>query len=187
MVREVHITDARANLAREAYYNNKSLAMGFPLAEVLAAMRRLPMLTNENYSPKLDESSDERCCWLFFFTSYSPIQDLKKFWMRIRIKGVKFCGLGSGSRSLFLPKISVYLHQKSKKRTLAQIKMQIRILNHAFWAFILTILLKLLICIHETCGSGYSEFESGFGMLSRIRNTAEGIFLDIFVIKNNQQ
>ena len=78
MVREVHITDARANLACEAYYNNKSIAMGFPAAPIPAGMRNLPLLTNGDYSPKLDGSSDERCCWLFFFTSYS-IFDLFKY------------------------------------------------------------------------------------------------------------
>ena len=47
------------------------------------------------------------------------IQGLKNLPKRIRIKGVKICGSGSGSRSSFLLKICVYLRQKSKNRSLS--------------------------------------------------------------------
>ena len=72
MAREVYITEARANLAREAYWINKSTSLGFPPEPLPPAMLQLPILTATEYRPNLggasDDEDDERL--LVFYLLY---------------------------------------------------------------------------------------------------------------------
>jgi hypothetical protein len=94
LAREAYICEARGNIAKEAYYINKSVALGFEPHVLVPAMLELPLLTSDNYQPKLDcVSSDERFCWLFF------ISGILNHFMRIRTQGLKYmriCMQGPG-------------------------------------------------------------------------------------------
>jgi hypothetical protein len=66
MAREVYITEARANLRREEYWHNKSVALGFVPDPLPGAFMELPILTAAEYQPNLGGASDDESCWLYF-------------------------------------------------------------------------------------------------------------------------
>ncbi len=68
MAREVYITEARANLRREEYWHNKSVALGFVPDPLPAAFMELPILTAAEYRPNLGGASDDER-WLVIFQS----------------------------------------------------------------------------------------------------------------------
>jgi hypothetical protein len=49
MAREVHITEAGANLQRQEYWQNKSVALGFVTEPLPPVMLELPILTAAEY------------------------------------------------------------------------------------------------------------------------------------------
>ena len=80
MAREVYITEARANLRREEYWYNKSIALGFVPDPLPAAFMELPILTAAEYRPNLGGASDDerllvifRSCFILFLV---PIFEL---------------------------------------------------------------------------------------------------------------
>ncbi len=68
MVREVYITEARANLRREEYWINKSVALGFTLDPLLESMLQLPILTAANYKANLGDESDRLLVLKFYIS-----------------------------------------------------------------------------------------------------------------------
>jgi hypothetical protein len=78
MAREVYITEARANLRRQEYWHNISVALGFVPKPLPPAMLKLPILLAAEYQPNLGGASDAERLLVIFQTFFF-------FFFRIRL------------------------------------------------------------------------------------------------------
>ncbi len=70
MAREVYITEARANLRRQEYWHNRSVALGFVPKPLPPAMLKLPILMAAEYLPNLGGALDDERLLVIFQTFF---------------------------------------------------------------------------------------------------------------------
>jgi hypothetical protein len=68
MVCEIYIMEARANLRREEYWINKSVALRFTPDPLPVSMLQLPILTAANYKANLGDKSDRLLVLKFYIS-----------------------------------------------------------------------------------------------------------------------